>query len=48
MPNEVTPTQADCPSCGGLNTGCPDGCGRDPLTGELNGTKLEDTPNHDA
>lgn len=30
-----------CPSCGGLNTNCPDGCGRDPVTGELNGTRLE-------
>jgi len=34
---------AACPSCGGLNTSCPDGCGRDPVTGELNGTRL-DTP----
>lgn len=31
-----------CPSCGGLNTSCPDGCGRDPKTGELNGTRLID------
>lgn len=30
---------SDCPSCNGLNTSCPDGCGRDPLTGELNGTR---------
>lgn len=30
----------DCPSCGGLNTSCPDGCGRNPLTGDLNGTRL--------
>lgn len=30
----------ECPSCHGLNTSCPDGCGRDPLTGELNGTRL--------
>lgn len=29
-----------CASCGGLNTSCPDGCGRDPLTGELNGTRF--------
>ncbi len=29
---------APCPSCNGLNTSCPDGCGRDPTTGELNGT----------
>lgn len=29
-----------CPSCHGLNLSCPDGCGRDPLTGELNGTRL--------
>ncbi len=27
-----------CPSCGGLNTSCPKGCGRDPVTGELDGT----------
>ena len=32
--------QPDCPSCHGLNTSCPDGCGRDPETGELNGTRL--------
>ena len=31
----------DCPSCGGQNTSCPDGCGREPETGELNGTRLE-------
>lgn len=30
----------ECPSCHGLNTSCPDGCGRDPETGELNGTRL--------
>jgi hypothetical protein len=31
----------DCDSCGGLNVSCPDGCGRDPKTGELNGTRKE-------
>lgn len=31
---------SDCPSCNGLNTSCPDGCGRDPLTGELDGSTL--------
>lgn len=30
----------DCPSCHGLNISCPEGCGRDSLTGELNGTTL--------
>ena len=30
----------DCPSCQGMNTSCPDGCGRDPLTGELDGSTL--------
>jgi hypothetical protein len=30
----------ECPSCHGLNTSCPDGCGRDPETGELDGTRL--------
>lgn len=30
----------DCPSCGGLNTSHPEGCGRDPQTGDLNGTTL--------
>ena len=29
-----------CPSCGGLNTSHPDACGRDPQSGELNGTRL--------
>lgn len=29
----------ECPSCGGLNLSCPEGCGRDPQTGELNGTR---------
>lgn len=32
--------KSECPSCHGLNTSCPDGCGRDPVTGELNGTRL--------
>jgi hypothetical protein len=31
-----------CPSCGGLNVGCPEGCGRDAETGVLNGTRLCD------
>lgn len=31
---------SECPSCSGLNTSCPDGCGRDPVTGELNGSRL--------
>lgn len=34
----------DCVSCGGLNVSCPDGCGRDAITGELNGTRLEQPP----
>jgi hypothetical protein len=33
--NTLQPTQSDCDSCGGLNTSCPDGCERDPATGEL-------------
>lgn len=37
MTEELKP----CPSCHGLNTSCPDGCGRDPETGELNGTRYE-------
>jgi hypothetical protein len=36
-------SETDCPSCGGLNTSCPDGCGRDSTTGELNGTQLSET-----
>lgn len=35
---------SDCPSCGGLNTSCPRGCGRDPLTGELDGSDLRPAP----
>jgi hypothetical protein len=36
---------ADCPSCGGLNISHPVGCGRDPETGELDGSTLvTDTP----
>lgn len=34
---------SECPSCGGLNTSCPDGCGRDPITGELNFSRLENS-----
>lgn len=34
----TTPT--DCPSCHGLNTSCQEGCGRDPVTGELDGSTL--------
>lgn len=30
----------DCPSCHGLNISCPEGCGRDPVTGELDGSTL--------
>ena len=41
--NPPTPS-LECPSCHGLNLSCPDGCGRDPATGELNGTKLVPTP----
>lgn len=33
-----------CPSCHGLNTSCPEGCGRDPLTGELDGSTLTPAP----
>ena len=33
--------ERECPSCHGLNISCPDGCERDPVTGELNGTRLE-------
>lgn len=40
-------TDGKCPSCGGLNTSCPEGCGRDLRTGELNGTPLR-TPPHDT
>jgi hypothetical protein len=40
----TTPAPAECPSCHGLNTSCPDGCGRDPETGELNGTILTPAP----
>lgn len=36
--NAQQQTRPACPSCNGLNTSCPDGCGRDPKTGELNGT----------
>jgi len=38
--------QTDCPSCHGLNTSCPDGCRRDPVTGELNGTRLDREADH--
>lgn len=38
----TTPEPTECPSCHGLNTSCPDGCGRDPTTGELNGTRLSE------
>jgi hypothetical protein len=31
---------AECPACHGLNTSCPEGCGRDPVTGELDGSTL--------
>lgn len=34
-----------CASCGGLNTSCPDGCGRDPDTGELDGSRYEGNAN---
>lgn len=34
----------DCPSCGGLNTSCPEGCERDE-NGELDGSTLADHPN---
>lgn len=34
----------ECPSCGGLNTSCPEGCGRDPVTGELDGSTLAASP----
>ena len=37
-----------CPSCHGMNTSCPDGCGRDPETGELNGTRLVEVQADDA
>lgn len=32
--------KSTCPSCGGLNLSCPEGCGRDPNTGELDGSTL--------
>lgn len=38
------PKPEPCPSCGGLNTSCPEGCGRDPATGELDGTTLKPEP----
>lgn len=31
----------ECLSCNGMNTSCPDGCGRDPKTGELNGGRCD-------
>lgn len=34
----------NCPSCAGLNISHPEGCGRDPLTGELDGSTLEPAP----
>jgi len=37
-----------CPSCDGLNISCPNGCGRDPKTGELNGTLYAHPPSQDA
>lgn len=39
---DETQVRADCESCGGLNTSCPDGCARDPATGELIGTPPPD------
>lgn len=37
----LTPTtDTECPSCHGLNISCPEGCGRDPKTGELDGSTL--------
>jgi hypothetical protein len=33
--------QSACPSCNGMNTSCPVGCGRDPRTGELDGSTLD-------
>lgn len=33
-----------CDSCGGLNTSCPEGCERDPKTGELIFAARKDTP----
>jgi hypothetical protein len=40
---EAEQRDSDCPSCGGLNISCPDGCGRSE-DGELNGTRLVMTP----
>lgn len=37
----ATAGEGECPSCHGLNLSCPDGCGRDTETGELNGTRYE-------
>ena len=31
--------RAECMGCCGLNTSCPEGCGRDPATGELDGSR---------
>lgn len=40
--------QADgCPSCGGLNLSCPEGCGRDE-NGELDGSTLEQKGTHNG
>lgn len=42
--NSQQQTRPACPSCNGLNTACPEGCGRDPKTGELDGSTLESAP----
>ena len=34
----------ECPSCHGLNLSCPHGCGRDPATGELDGSTYAAPP----
>ena len=39
------PEETDCPSCHGLNISCPEGCERDPETGELIFMKEEDCDN---
>jgi hypothetical protein len=41
LPESAVKDAGECPSCHGLNTSHPDGCGRDPETGELNGTRLD-------
>jgi len=38
LAERVEKADGDCESCNGLNTSCPVACGRDPVTGELDGS----------